>query len=136
MKLYRNQSKVSSLPRFPRHINDAHIKGSPVPITQRDIQFFFAVVEGDYSFHSDEIERLTNNFLRGARHAGVSYPVVIQYNCSRKVTITTADKVPKEGNWEEIVRKGRMNVGRLVYLTVPDKAKPFKVFGIIDERHD
>ncbi|KAF9024361.1 hypothetical protein BDZ89DRAFT_125334 [Hymenopellis radicata] len=112
-------------------------EGSPVPTTQRDIQFFFAMAEGDYNFHSDEINRRTNEFLRARRTTTVlPYPVVIQFNYTvvpRKVTITTADEVPKEGNWEEIVSKGRMNVGRLVYLTVPDKAKPFQVFGIVDE---
>ncbi|KAF8881181.1 hypothetical protein CPB85DRAFT_1340553 [Mucidula mucida] len=100
-------------------------EGAPIPTTQRDIQFFFAMAEGDYNFHSDQINKLTNDFLRACRSTSV-LP-------SPKVTITTADKIPKRGDWEGIVEKGRMNFGRLVYLTVQDNGKPFQVFGVIDE---
>ncbi|KAF9026478.1 hypothetical protein BDZ89DRAFT_1134778 [Hymenopellis radicata] len=112
-------------------------EGAPIPTTQRDIQFFFAMTEGDYNFHSDQINKLTNEFLRARRTSTVlPFPVVIQFDyvsVPRKVTITTADKVPKQGDWEGIVEKGRMNFGRLVYITVQNNGKPFQVFGVIDE---
>ncbi|KAF8875944.1 hypothetical protein CPB85DRAFT_1443961 [Mucidula mucida] len=114
--------------------------GKAIPTTRRDIQFFFAMAEGDYRRHSDPINKLINDFL-GAHGTStvLPSPIVIQFDyvsVPRKVTITTADKIPKDGDWDALVEKGRRNLGQLVHLIVEDNAgqdgKSLQVFGIID----
>ncbi len=112
-----------------------------IPTTPRVIQFFFAMTESDYKLHSDHINTLVEDFLKVRRTSTVRpFPVVIQFayvSVPRKVKITTADKIAKEDEWDELVGKGRRNLGQLVHLTVEGNAgtdgQPFKVYGIIDE---
>ncbi len=98
------------------------------------------MAEGNYRRHSDPINKLINDFLEAHGTSTVlPSPIVIQFDyvsVPRKVTITTADKIPKDGDWDGLVEKGRRNLGQLVHLIVEDNAgqdgKSLQVFGIID----